>query len=195
MNKVYLALAAVVLSTTGCATKDYVHEYVDGKVTPVSGRVDKMESDVKLLQFSNEQASQTAKEALERAVAAGKLAEGKLLYEVVLTDDALHFKFASAELSDSAKQALDVFADKLKTDNKNVYIEIQGHTDATGTDAYNLKLSEQRADAVRRYLNMKCGIPLHRLATIGYGESAPVSNNKTHDGRAQNRRVVLAVLA
>lgn len=195
MKKLGFVLAAVVLSTTGCATKSYVHEYVDGKVTPVSGRVDKLESGLQLLQFSNEQVSRTAQEALDRAVAAGKLAEGKLLYEVVLTDDRLHFKFDSAELSDSAKQELDAFAEKLKADNKNIYIEIQGHTDSTGADIYNVRLSEARAEAVRRYLNMKTGIPLHRLATIGYGESAPVADNKTRDGRAQNRRVVLAVLS
>jgi outer membrane protein OmpA-like peptidoglycan-associated protein len=174
MKKIAIALAAVVLSSTGCATKDYLHEYVASQIGPVS---------------------RTANEALDRAVAAGLLAEGKLLYEVVLTDDTLRFEFDSAVLSDQAKQSLDVFASRLKIKNHNVFIEIQGHTDGKGSDAHNLKLSDQRADAVRRYLNMKSGIPLHRLGTIGYGASAPVAANTSHDGRVKNRRVVLVVLA
>ena len=187
MRKIGFALAAVVLSTTGCATKDYVHEYVDGQVTPVSGKVDRMATALQGV-------SQTARDALARAEAAGKLAEGKLLYEVVLTDDSLHFEFDSAVLGDAAKKSLDAFADKLKSENRNVYIEVQGHTDAKGSDDYNLNLSAKRAESVQRYLNMKCGIPLHRLAVIGYGENAPVAANNTHDGRAKNRRVVLVVL-
>lgn len=174
MQRIAIALAAVVLSSTGCATKTYVHEYVDGRLAPVS---------------------RTANEALERALAAGKLAEGKLLYEVVLTDDSLRFEFDSAQLSDEAKKALDAFAIHLTAENRNVFIEIQGHTDAKGADEYNLALSERRAEAVRRYLHLKHGIPLHRLATLGYGESAPVADNATHAGRMQNRRVVLVVLS
>lgn len=195
MRKIAVALAAVVLSSTGCATKDYVHEYVGSQVGPVAARVDKLDTGVQLLEFKTDQISRTAQEALERATAAGKLAEGKLLYEVVLTDDNLHFAFDSAELGEAAKQSLDAFASKLKGDNRNVYIEIQGHTDAKGTDAYNLRLSDARAEAVRRYLNMKMGLPLHRLATIGYGESAPVADNNVYEGRVKNRRVVLVVLS
>ncbi|NTV95379.1 MAG: OmpA family protein [Thiobacillus sp.] len=188
MRKITLALAVAALSNAGCATKDYVHQYVDG-------RVDKVDTNLRLLEFRTSQVSYTAQEALERAVAAGKLAQGKLVYEVVLTDDKLHFEFDSAVLSDSAKKMLDVFADRLKTENRNIYIEIQGHTDAKGPDDYNLRLSDARAESVRRYLNMKAGIPLHRLATIGYGEGAPLADNDTHDGRSKNRRVVLVVLS
>lgn len=188
MRKIAFALAAVVLSSTGCATKDYVHQYVGGKVDPV-------DINLRLLDFRTSQLSYTAHEALERANAAHKLAEGKLLYEVVLSDDTLRFEFDSAILTDRAKLALDAFASKLKTENRNIYIEIQGHTDAQGTDDYNLRLSDRRAESVRRYLGMKSGLPLHRLATIGYGESAPAADNNSHDGRVKNRRVVLVVLS
>ena len=75
-----------------------------------------------------------------------------------------------------------------------MYLEIQGHTDATGSDAYNLKLGEARAEAVRRYLN-KQGVALNRMSTISYGKSEPVESNKTKEGRAKNRRVVVIVLA
>jgi outer membrane protein OmpA-like peptidoglycan-associated protein len=226
MTKFALALIATALVTTGCATKDYVHEYVDGQVKPVNKRMDGVEGRVSAneaaaqagIQELNrradgnevalkdhaasiegasrmaQEASTTAKEALDRAKLAGKLAEGKLIHEVVMSDDSLQFALEGNELSKEAKQQLDAFADKLKAENRNVYIEIQGHTDASGGEAYNLMLGEKRAEMVRRYLNMKGGIPLHRMASISYGETAPVASNKTRAGRAQNRRVVLVVL-
>ncbi|TCJ15974.1 OmpA family protein [Parasulfuritortus cantonensis] len=215
MAKSSIALIALAMAATGCATKDYVNEYVGEQVTPVNKRLDVVESraavneagvqalgkradgtDASLKDQSAriDGASRTAKEALERALSAGQLAEGKLLYEVVLTDDTLRFGLESADLSPAAKQLLDSFAAKLKAENRNVFIEIQGHTDTTGNKAYNLKLGEQRAEMVKRYLNMNCGIPLHRMSTISYGPAAPVADNKTRAGRIQNRRVVLVVL-
>lgn len=222
MNRLSIAVAAAVLALTGCATKDYVHQYVGGEVKPVNERVDAVssrtsanETDIKELgkradgtdaalkdQGSKiegvadaaQGASRTAQEALDRAMAANKLAEGKLLEEVVLTDDTLRFELESAQLSKSAKQALDAFAAKLKAEDKNVFVEIQGHTDTTGSKAYNHKLSLARADAVRDYLNIDCGLPLSRMATVAYGDRAPLADNKTRPGRIQNRRVVLVVL-
>lgn len=215
MNKTALALIVAAFATTGCATKDYVHDYVDGRVTPVNKRVDGMEGRVVAngagIQELNRRAdsadttlkdhaalidglSRSAREALDRANTAGKLAEGKLMYEVVMSDDSLRFSLAGDQLSKSTKHQLDAFADKLKAENRNVYVEIQGHTDSAGGKAYNLRLGEQRAEAVRRYLNMKGGIPLHRMAAISYGESSPVASNKTRTGREKNRRVVLVVL-
>lgn len=208
MRKLTIAMAVAALASAGCATKEYVHEYVGGQVAPVNKRVDGVDAGVNAVNRRadsieaglKDQASRidgvsrTAQEALDRAKAAGKLAEGKLMYEVVMSDDTLKFGLEDADLSEAAKTQLNAFADKLKAENRNVYIEIQGHTDATGSEAYNLKLSGERAEMVKRYLNMKCGIPLHRMATIAYGESAPVADNKTRANREQNRRVVLVVL-
>ena len=75
---------------------------------------------------------------------------------------------------------------------KETAIEVQGHTDATGTDAYNLKLSDARAAAVRTWF-VQHGIPAHQLTSKGYGKSQPVADNATDIGRAKNRRVELAV--
>ncbi len=197
------AAAAVALVSTGCATK----KYVKGEVATVNERVDGVQGQVEEAQTTlrdhdgritrNEaataEASKTAREALDRAVAAGKLAEGKLLYETVLSDDKVKFGFDQATLSDDARTALDAFAAQLKTENKNVYVEIQGHTDNVGGEAYNEKLGAQRAAAVKEYL-AKQGIPLFRMETISYGEAAPVADNGSREGRAQNRRVVLVVL-
>jgi outer membrane protein OmpA-like peptidoglycan-associated protein len=106
----------------------------------------------------------------------------------------VRFGLDSSQLSSDAKAALDAVAAKLKADNQGVYIEVQGHTDSTGSDDWNLVLGARRAEAVMRYLNIQGGLPLHRMNTISYGETKPVADNNSRDGRAKNRRVVLVVL-
>ena len=189
------------LLALGCPSKKYVSSEVDALEAASSARMDEIETQVESNQTrldDQQQAigelSQTAQEALDRAIAAGKLAAGRFLYETVLSDDKVHFAFDDAKLSDMAKQALDAFIGDLKARDENVYIEIQGHTDSTGEESYNLILGERRAESVRRYLSSQGGIPLHRMAVISYGESAPVSDNATREGRAANRRVTLVVL-
>jgi len=113
---------------------------------------------------------------------------------VTLTDEAVHFGFNKSELSADAKAALDAFAKRVKDENKNVYIEIQGHTDGIGSDKANLKLGQERAESVMKYLNMEQGFPLHRINAVSYGKFKPIADNKTADGRAKNRRVTLVVL-
>lgn len=160
----------------------------------VNKRLDGVDATLKDHDARLAEASRTAREALERATAAGKLAEGKLVYETVLTDDSLKFGSGGNGLSAAAKSALDQFAADLKAKNQNVYVEIQGHTDSTGSEAYNERLGSRRAEAVRRYLAMAGGIPLHRMAAVSYGEAAPAADNRTRQGRQANRRVVLVVL-
>ena len=140
------------------------------------------------------QLDQTTKDALDRATAAGKLAEGKFLYSMVLSDDSVKFPVDSSKLSPEAQQRLTDFAEKLKTDNRNVYLEIQGHTDARDRTPLNQRLGEERAEAVRLFMNQH-GVPLNRMSTISYGKADPVADNKTRAGRAQNRRVVLIVMS
>jgi peptidoglycan-associated lipoprotein len=155
-------------SLGGCATKGYVNKQVssvDTRVTDVSARV--ADHDAKLASLD-----QNTKDALQRAEAAGKLAEGKFLYQEVLTDDSMKFPVAKATLSPEAQARLDAFVDKLKGDNRNVYVEVQGHTDATGSKEGNYRLGEERAEAVRRYLN-EHGVALNRIGTISYGADAP----------------------
>jgi outer membrane protein OmpA-like peptidoglycan-associated protein len=184
------AMAISAVSLGGCATKDFVREQVaaeDTKVQATQGQVNQHETHLGQL-------DQATKDALDRATAAGKLAEGKFLYSMVLSDDSVKFPVDSSKLSSEAQQRLTDFADKLKNDNRNVYLEIQGHTDSRGTDNANSRLGEQRAEAVRLFMNQH-GVPLNRMATISYGKQDPVANNKTKAGRAQNRRVVLIVMS
>jgi len=184
------AMVATAVSLGGCATKDYVNEHVaavDTKVQATQSQVDQQQTHLSQL-------DQSTKDALDRATAAGKLAEGKFLYSMVLSDDSVKFPVDSSKLSPEAQQRLSDFADKLKTDNRNVYLEIQGHTDAKGPDPLNEQLGEKRAEAVRLFMNQH-GVPLNRMATISYGKQDPVADNKTRHGRAENRRVVLVVMA
>lgn len=184
------ALAVSAISLGGCATKEYVNQHVaavDAKVQATQGQVNQQ-------QIQLAQLDKTTQDALNRANAAGKLAEGKFLYSMVLSDDSVKFPLDSSKLSPEAKQRLLDFVEKLKNDNRNVYLEIQGHTDSTGTAAINRQLGEERAEAVRLFMN-EHGVALNRMATISYGEQDPVASNKTRAGRAQNRRVVLVVMA
>lgn len=194
MNKtmpvVALALALGALSLAGCATKGYVNEQVgavDSKLSTTQGQVNAHETRLADL-------DRTSREALDRATAAGKLAQGKFLYQMVLSDDSVKFPVESSRLSPEAQTRLQDFASKLKADNRNVYVEIQGHTDATGSKDVNKKLGEERAEAVRLFMNRQ-GVALNRMATISYGDEAPVASNHSRAGRAQNRRVVLVVLS
>jgi peptidoglycan-associated lipoprotein len=202
------ALAGLLaLGVTACvSSKD-----IDTKVAEAQSKTDKkiesVETQVEDLQEKQkataakveeqqkaiDQLSQSAKDALKRAQEAGVLAKGKVVFEQSFTEDRIRFKTSSYELSKEAKASLDEFAAKLKGD-KQLWLEIQGHTDETGGPAVNDMLGQQRAEAVRRYLARQHKFPLSRMSTISYGDTLPVAPNKTAAGRAQNRRVVVIVL-
>jgi outer membrane protein OmpA-like peptidoglycan-associated protein len=191
------AALAAAFAVTGCATEKYVDTHVaavDTKITSAQSQADEQKSRIAEHDQMLARLDRTSREAYERAEAAGKLAEGKFLYNVTLQDDGYKFKTNKYALSDDEKAKLTDFASKLKSDNRNVYIEIQGHTDSTGTADYNETLGEERADAVRLFLNEQ-GVALNRMNSISYGETAPVADNKTKAGRAQNRRVNIVVMA
>jgi len=196
-----LALIAISLAAlSGCATKDFVNQQIGAEDSKLNAKVGETQADLaatkKTVAGHDTQIGaldKTSRDALERATAAGKLAEGKFLYSMVLSDDSVKFPVRGSTLSPEAQTRLNDFASKLKGDNRNVYLEIQGHTDSTGKAETNIKLGQDRAESVRRYLNMQ-GVALNRMSTISYGADQPVASNKTKDGRAQNRRVVIIVL-
>jgi outer membrane protein OmpA-like peptidoglycan-associated protein len=200
-HAIVILTAGATLAMAGCASKGFVREEVEAseartgeQIEAVEGQVEANQTRLAEQQAQLDSLSQTSREALERAMAAGKLAEGKFLFETVLSDDRVRFGFDSSELSDEARAMLDELAADLRQRNEDVYIEIQGHTDATGSDDYNLDLGRQRAEAVQRYLNLRHALALHRMSVVSYGESAPVTDNDTREGRSANRRVVLVVL-
>jgi OOP family OmpA-OmpF porin len=110
-----------------------------------------------------------------------------------ITIEGVNFAFNKADLTADSRPILDGVADGLKK-HPRVRVEIQGHTDSIGKPAYNLKLSQRRAESVRSYLVMD-GVPDDQLVAKGYGETQPVASNKDEEGRAKNRRVVMYVLS
>jgi outer membrane protein OmpA-like peptidoglycan-associated protein len=191
------AALAAAFAVTGCATEKYVNTHVaavDEKITNTQSQADQQKARIAEHDQMMARLDRTTREAMERAEAAGKLAEGKFLFSVTLQDDGFKFPLNKYALSDDERTKLMDFASKLKTDNRNVFIEIQGHTDSTGTADYNMTLGEQRAEAVRLFLNQQ-GVALSRMDTISYGKTAPIADNGTKAGRAQNRRVNLVVMA
>jgi outer membrane protein OmpA-like peptidoglycan-associated protein len=147
-----------------------------GSAQKVNGRVDQVVTEVA---------------ATNAAVAAVR----KLLFEVTLNEQQGNFVSGQTALPDSAKARLDEVVGQLKSDPRNVFIEIEGHTDNTGAAELNQKLGLERAEAVKRYLYEQHQVPLHKMNVISYGEEKPVAPNNNRDGRAQNRRVVVKVLS
>ncbi len=108
-------------------------------------------------------------------------------------DSGLLFAVDKSDLSGTATTNLGELAETLKKyDDTEVLIE--GHTDADGSDAHNMELSEARAQSVRRQL-IATGVKAGRLSTVGYGETQPVADNATAEGKSQNRRVEIAIYA
>jgi outer membrane protein OmpA-like peptidoglycan-associated protein len=198
-----LLATVLALGMSGCASQQYVDQQMgasEARIGALEENIGALQQDVAGLKQSDavqteklERLSETAKEALSRAQEAGNLAKGRFLYEIRL-DSTVKFGFDKTALSPEAEAALDDFAARMKAENKNVFIEIQGHTDSVGPEKYNLALGKRRADTVKRYLHMTCGVPLNRMSVISYGEEKPLANNSISEGRAVNRCVVLVVM-
>lgn len=201
-------LVALAMALSGCATTSDVDKRIAESQSKTDKKIESVETQVEELQQKQtvteakvddqarqiEQIGQTAQDALKRAQDAGVLAKGKIVLAQAFAEDKVRFKIASYELTKDAKAALDEFAVKIKSLEKGVWIEIQGHTDDTGGADVNDQLGQQRAEAVRRYLAREHKLPLSRMSTISYGDTVPVESNKTSAGRAKNRRVVVIVL-
>lgn len=210
--------AFAVTGTTACATKKFVNTRVgevDGKVTTLSGDLEKNQQRINEVDQKAGAAGDAARAADARAAAAGEAAGTaksaaeaagsraesldkagrRLVFEVVLNEAKGGFKFGKTDLPDDAKAALDKVITDLQADPKGVFFEIEGHTDNVGQPRYNEQLGMKRAEAVKRYLYETHQVPLHKINVISYGEDKPVSDNKTRDGRAENRRIVVRMLS
>ena len=110
---------------------------------------------------------------------------------IVIRD--VHFEFNKATLTPSDKEALSAVATRLKQESSTVQLRVTGHTDSVGSNAYNQRLSEKRANSVVNYL-VESGVPRASFVSVaGAGESQPVADNKTADGRAMNRRTEIKI--
>jgi len=196
-----VSTTALVVLLGACATSKSVDEKIaasqattNQKIESVAGQVEDLQQKQSATDVKLEQLSQSAQEALKRAQEAGVLAKGKVVFEQSFSEDRVKFALDKHELNDEAKAALDEFATRVKALAEQYFVEIQGHTDDTGGEAYNEELGQRRAEAVRRYLSRQHQLPLNRMSTISYGDTLPVESNKTKAGRAANRRVVIVVL-
>jgi peptidoglycan-associated lipoprotein len=220
MKKLVLVVPVLALAlsgTTACATKKFVRTNVgevNDKVDTLSKSVEENQERTKANEARIGEVDQRVAQADQKAVQAGSRADQaysaaeavngradaiekasrRLVYEVVLSEDKGNFKFGKAAMPDEAKAELDTLVQQLKAEPKGAYIEIEGHTDSAGTPDGNYKLGLERAENVKRYLYEQHQVPLHRINVISYGEDKPIAPNKTRDGRAQNRRVVIKVL-
>ena len=216
-------LVVVVLSATvlgGCvATRSYVDESVnrrtgqleadvDARFNTIQQSVDEQEAQLVEVDQTASNAFAAATSADQAAGAAQTTAEAltmraeeleavgrRLMFEVVIADNHDQFAFSQASLPDPARETLDEFVEVLRQLPVASQIEIEGHTDATGTAVFNARLGRQRAESVRRYLHEAHQLPLHKMNVISYGEDRPIAPNEDREGRAQNRRVVVRVLA
>ena len=196
------------VAASGCASKGYVGKEVGAvneKIETLSEsvernqeRIGRNEEELKRVDAKAGEAGELANQAKGDAARAYDEAQraikGKLLYEVTLSNDQVAFDFNAAALSPEAEQMVGELADKVKADNRRLYIEVEGHTDSTGEESYNELLGMQRANAVRDYLYQSQGIPLHAISVFSFGEAQPIADNGTREGRARNRRVVIKVL-
>ena len=218
-----LAVGAIVVgTTTACATKKFVRTEVDTvgqRVETLSQSLESTQEATKQNQARITQVdakadqvgiwakeAQTAAATANSAVAAvdtklGSKIEAveastkRLVYEVVISEDQGQFKFGSAALPEPVQQRIDQMIADLKANPRGAFVEIEGHTDSSGDKLINQRIGEARAEAVKRYLYEAHQVPLHKMNVISWGEDKPVSPNNTRDGRAQNRRVVIRILA
>jgi peptidoglycan-associated lipoprotein len=220
MTKLAVAVPVLALAlgaTSACATKKMVRTEVgevNGKVETLSRTVEETQERTRANEGRIGEVDQRAQAAGQRADAAGRSAtearaaadavnvradsieraSKRLVYEVTLSEDKGNFKFGKAVMPDEARTDLDQLVGKLKSEPNGAFIEIEGHTDSAGPATLNYKLGLDRAEAVKRYLYDQHQVPLHKISVISYGEEKPIAPNKTKEGRAQNRRVVIKVL-
>jgi len=221
MKKFVSALAITAMATIGtsaCATKKMVRQHVgevNDKVDTLSksveenqertktneGRIGEVDQKAQAANARAEQAGQRAEEAYGAADKVNARADAiekaskRLVYEVVMSEDKGGFKFGQSKIPADMQSQIDELVAQLKANPNGGYIEIEGHTDNVGAKDTNYKIGLERAEAVKRYLYENQQIPLHKINVISYGEEKPIAPNKTKAGRAQNRRVVIKVLA
>ena len=221
MTKNLLLVPAVALVVTvgpACATKRQVRDsvgHVNSKADDIGRQLEKVqertsknerkigEVDQKVANVNRSAAAarRTADSASHAAVRAGsRIAEldkasKRLVYDVTLSEDQGQFQFGHATLPPSAMARIDDLVTELIDNPQAVYIEIEGHTDDVGSPDANRRLGLARAESAKRYIHERYSVPLHKINVISFGEDRPAASNKSADGRAQNRRIVIRVLS
>ena len=218
----FLAVGLVALFSASCATKKYVQTKVlqplEAKISGVDKKTEenstqitevdrKAEAGISDVNSKAENAAQSAAKAgkdaqdaqtlaqkgVDQASAVAKDLDNVDNYQPV-KDEKVLFRFNRSDLTSEDKQKLDELAQSVAS-MKHYALEVQGYTDKTGTKDYNLELSRRRADSVVRYLTEAHNVPLVKIHMLGYGPDQPAQPNNTREGRKENRRVEVRILA
>ncbi|MFP5262564.1 MAG: OmpA family protein [Blastocatellia bacterium] len=212
-----IGIAFTVMSGGACATKKYVRNRVSERVTPLENRTGELEEtsrrntqdisrigrDVEEVRQRTERAQQQADRAASAAEQANSRVTGveqsvtelrnnidKYTVQKTVT---VQFKVGKSDLLPEAMAQLDELASQIK-DRNGFILEIEGFASSDGDMTMNDRLSQARSESVRRYLAERHNIPLFRMSILGFGESRPVADNETREGRVQNRRVEVRLL-
>jgi OOP family OmpA-OmpF porin len=188
----------VVVDKKGCpkdSDGDGVLDYMDVcPNTPQGAPVDKkgcpLDSDDDGIPDYRDQCPETPAGLKVDETGCAVIAEVKKL----LVLEGINFKFGSSEIVEESKQLLDDTALKALNESPNLRVRIEGHTDSMGPEAYNMNLSLQRAEAVKKYLVAQ-GVDSYRMEVFGKGEGYPMASNDTEEGRAHNRRIEFIILS
>ena len=212
----HVALAAVVaLIAPACATRGFVREQsaaANARIEALAGAVEETQErtaeNAARIDDVDPRVEQAAQQTVQLADAATEAARAvharidrmeeaanRLIFEVTLSETQGNFGNNQTELPEAARARIDELVARLQAEQRNAYLEIEGHTDSAGSEPYNLNLGMARAEAVKRYLHDQHQVPLHRMNLLSYGETRPAASNDTPEGRAQNRRVVIRVLS
>src|SRR5712671_1776814 len=190
---------------SGCATKKFVRNEVKVSSDDLSAKVDtragKIESNVAELSDQVGETTRITKDNSKSAIGeTGKRVDGlsnqfanRNNYSVAMEDSVL-FAFNSAQLKPEFHSVLDKLAQTAKQDPDAVIV-LEGRTDSTGDADYNVKLGQQRMDSVLRYLVVQSDVPIQKIFQVSLGKEKPVADNKTKEGREQNRATVVRVLS
>src|SRR3984885_3392156 len=217
MNRTSLVicLAASMVATVGCASKNYVKQ----QTTPLINKTNELDdlaaknskdikdvdaraqSGIQAVNEKTAQVEQKAQAAGQTATSAQEMADAANSRVGVLTntvanldnyhavaETSVHFGFNRDNLTPKAEQTLDQLAAQISA-TKGYIIALEGGTDSVGSADYNYDLGQRRANSVIQYLATKYNVPAHKIYVIGLGKDKPVESNKTSSGRADNRRV------
>jgi outer membrane protein OmpA-like peptidoglycan-associated protein len=217
MNRTSLVicLAASMVATVGCASKNYVKQ----QTTPLINKTNELDdltaknthdikdvdaraqAGIQAINTKTSEVEQKTQVASQNAIQAQQVADAangrvNVLTNTVANLDNYHavaetsvkFGFNRDILTPKAKEALDQLAGSIAS-TKGYIIALEGGTDSVGPADYNYDLSQRRANSVIQYLATKYNVPAHKIYVIGLGKDKPVESNKTSAGRADNRRV------
>ena len=187
-------LATAGMGVSGCVTTDTFDKHVadaDAKASALSARVDELSSRHAALEGRVNQVAQASQAAQGRADAAYTIAQGKFVSAEV-SRESVSFDTGKAALSDEAKATLTALAERLKSENKNVHLEVLGHADYRGNAKYNRQLGRERSANVARFLHEQ-GVPGSKLQMGSYGEDQANQDAKTAEALAENRRVDVVI--